>query len=314
MYASFLACDLSTPQTPIQGRIKRTKPFYVDEFKALKKLVAPEVSASLFLQQFMIPMNHIVVKEVKNIKINMCAPAWWHHRHGSDLSYDLNVYKNDTEFFDDLGAAYQAEFQELYELGCRYIQIDDPTFAFFCYEPTTAGMKEAGVDPEALLDTYVHSINACTKNRPSDLNVAVHICRGNYRGIHFCEGSYEPIAEKVFKGLDVDTLFLEFDDERSGGFDPLKHVPSNKTVVLGLVTTKKPNLESIDDLKSRVYKAAAAMENPLRSKEAALNQLCISPQCGFASTWHGNPITEEDEKKKLRLVVETAKQLWQDSE
>ncbi|KAJ3987764.1 hypothetical protein F5890DRAFT_1623617 [Lentinula detonsa] len=276
------------------GKIRRTKPFYVEEFKAIKSVVSAE--------------------EVKNIKINMCPPSWWHHRHGSDLAYDLTVYKSDDEFFDDLGAAYRAEFQELYELGCRNIQLDDPTFAFFCYEPTVSGMRESGVDPEKLLDTYIRSINVCTQGRPSDLRVGLHMCRGNYKGLYFCEGGYDRIAEKVFVGLDVDTLYLEFDDERSGSFDPLKYVPLNKTVVLGLVTSKDPKLENLDDLKRRVDEAATAMStNSSRSKETALNQLCISPQCGFASVWQGNPVTEEEEKKKLALVVEAAKQIWKDS-
>ncbi|KAF9076211.1 hypothetical protein BDP27DRAFT_1211056 [Rhodocollybia butyracea] len=272
------------------GKIKRTKPFYVEEFKALRSLVSPE--------------------EVKNIKVNMCPPAWWHHRHGSQLSYDLNVYKNDDEFFDALGVAYRAEFKELYELGCRNIQLDDPTFAFFCYDPTIEGMKAEGVDPDALLETYIRSVNVCTKDRPSDLKVGLHMCRGNYKGFHFCEGGYDRIAEKVFVGLDVDTLYLEYDDERSGSFEPLKHVPLNKTVVLGLVTTKNPKLENIDDLKRRVDEAATVMSqgNPKRSKEIALNH----PQCGFASVWQGNPLTEEDQKNKLTLVVETAKQIWRD--
>ncbi|KIK70913.1 hypothetical protein GYMLUDRAFT_32996 [Collybiopsis luxurians FD-317 M1] len=276
------------------GKIKRTKPFYVEEFKALKSAVAPE--------------------DVKRIKINVCAPTWWHHRHGSDLSYDLSVYKTDDEFFSDLGKAYREEFQELYELGCRNIQIDDPTFAFFCYEPTIAGMKAEGLDPDEILDTYIRATNYCTKDRPKDLRIGLHMCRGNYKGLHFCEGGYDNIAAKVFTGLDVDALYLEFDDERSGTFEPLKHVPLDKTVVLGLVSSKTGKLESIDELKKRVNEAAIAMskDSPKRSKETAKNQLWISPQCGFASVWQGNPITEEEEKAKLKLIVEAAKQIWTD--
>jgi methionine synthase II (cobalamin-independent) len=140
------------------------------------------------------------------------------------------------------------------------------------------------------------------------------MCRGNYKGMHFAEGAYDRIAEKVFNRLDVDALYLEYDNERSGSFDALKHFPLDKTVVLGLVTTKNGNMENMDDIKKRVDEAATAMskDNPLRSKEAALNQIWISPQCGFASTWEGNPITEEAEKAKLRLIVETAKQIWTD--
>ncbi|KAJ8083929.1 hypothetical protein PM082_002696 [Marasmius tenuissimus] len=278
------------PSIYCNGKIKRTKPFYVDQFKFTKSVVPPE--------------------DVENIKVNVCAPTWFHQRHGSDQTYDLNVYKNDDEYFDDLGVAYRAEFKELYDLGCRHIQIDDPTFAFFCHPGTAEGMQEIGVDPQALLNTYIRAINVCTEGRPEDLTISLHICRGNYRGQHFCAGGYEPIGE-VFHKLDVDALYLEYDDERSGTFEPLKHVPRNKTVVLGLVTTKNGQVETIEELKERVHKAAEAMaRSGTRSKEEALNQLCISPQCGFASTWEGNPITEEEQKMKLTLLVEAANQIW----
>ncbi|KAF5385436.1 hypothetical protein D9757_005342 [Collybiopsis confluens] len=276
------------------GKIKRTKPFYVEEFKALKRVV-PE-------------------QDVERIKINVCAPTWWHHRHGSTLSYDTNIYRTDDEFFSDLGTAYREEFQELYQLGCRNIQIDDPTFAFFCYEPTLAGMRAEGINPAELLDTYIRAINYCTKDRPKDLRIGLHICRGNYKGLHFCEGSYDHIAERVFTGMDVDALYLEYDDDRSGSFDALKHVPLDKTVVLGLICSKNGNLESIEKLKEQVDEAATVMSkgNLKRSKEAAMKQLWISPQCGFAAVWQGNPVTEQEEKAKLELVVEAARQIWKD--
>lgn len=143
------------------GNIKRTKPFYVDEFKFLRNLVAPG--------------------EVKNIKITMCSPSWFHQRHGSDQTYDLRVYKNDDEYFDDLGQAYRAEIKELYYLGCRHIQIDDPTFCYFCNDSVIVQMEAAGVDHEALLDTYIRAINICTAERPNDLTISVHMCRGNFR-------------------------------------------------------------------------------------------------------------------------------------
>ncbi|KAJ7293512.1 hypothetical protein C8J57DRAFT_1269228 [Mycena rebaudengoi] len=279
------------------GKIKRTEPFYVEHFKALKKLVPPE--------------------DVKHIKVNMCPPDWIHQRHGSDLTYDLAVYKNDgatRQYFDDLGIAYRAEIKELYELGCRNIQFDDPTFCYFCNEDMITGMEAAGVDHEALLDTYIRSINLCTADRPHDLNVGLHMCRGNYTGgVYFSEGGYDRIAAKLFTALDVDTFFLEYDDARSGDFAPLKYLPLNKVAVLGLVTTKNPKLEDAGAVKARIYEAADVLSThgvPPRSKEAALNQLCISPQCGFASVWQGNPVTEEDERNKLRLLVEIAKDVW----
>ncbi|KAL0578720.1 hypothetical protein V5O48_003276 [Marasmius crinis-equi] len=246
---------LGVPHFPsfyCNGKIKRTKPFYVDQFKFTKSVVPPE--------------------DVGNIKINMCAPTWFHQRHGSDQTYDLNVYKNDDEYFDDMAVAYRAEIKELYDLGCRHIQIDDPTFAFFCHEGAFDAMKEAGVDGQVLMNTYIRAINICTEGRPEDLTISLHICRGNFRGQFFCAGGYEPIAEALHK-LDVDALYLEFDDERSGDFAPLRHVPKNKAVVLGLVTTKRPELESVETLKARVDEAAAAMaRSGTRSKEEALDQ------------------------------------------
>ncbi|PPQ70490.1 hypothetical protein CVT26_013997 [Gymnopilus dilepis] len=278
------------------GKIRRTKPFYVDDFKYLKSVVPPE--------------------DVKYIKITMCSPSWFHQRHGSDESYDLSVYKNDDEFFDDLGKAYREEIQELYSLGCRHIQIDDPTFCYFCSEFMISGMEKAAVDHEALLDTYIRAINVVTEGRPSDLTVSVHMCRGNYKGgVHFTEGGYDRIAIKLFNTLDVDVFYLEYDTDRAGDFAPLRHLPLNKVAVLGLVTTKNPKLETVDELKARVEEAVEVLcqAEPRRSREAALNQLCISAQCGFASVWEGNPVTEEDEIKKLSLLVETAKQIWPDA-
>jgi methionine synthase II (cobalamin-independent) len=278
------------------GKIKRTRPFYVDEFNYLKSLVPLE--------------------DVEFIKITMCSPSWFHQRHGSDQTYDLSVYKNDDEFFDDLGKAYREEIKELYDLGCRHIQIDDPTFCYFCSENMISGMEKAGVDHEALLDTYIRAINVVTQGRPHDLTMSVHMCCGNFKGgVHFSEGGYGRIAVKLFNTLDVDVFYLEYDTERAGDFAPLKHLPLDKVAVLGLVTTKNPKLESAEDLKARVYEAAEVLcqGSPKRSKEVALNQLCISTQCGFASVWEGNPVTEEDEIKKLALLVETAKQIWPDS-
>ncbi|KAJ7783714.1 hypothetical protein DFH07DRAFT_864652 [Mycena maculata] len=282
------------PSYYCSGKIKRTVPFYVDHFKALKSVVPPE--------------------DVSRIKVNMCPPTWIHQRHGSELTYDPAVYHSDDEYFDDLGIAYRAEIKELYDLGCRNIQLDDPTFCYFCNDDMINGMEAAGVDHEALLNTYIRAINLCTQDRPGqDLNIGLHMCRGNFTGgIHFAEGGYHRIAVKLFNSVDVDTFYLEYDNERAGDFSPLKYLPLNKVAVLGIVTTKSPKLEDAQALKARIHEAAEFVANgvPRRSKEAALNQLCISPQCGFASTWQGNPVTEEDEKAKLRLLLEVAKEVW----
>jgi methionine synthase II (cobalamin-independent) len=229
------------------------------------------------------------------------------------MSYDTSVYQNDDLYFDGLGAAYREEIRDLYDLGCRHIQFDDPTFAYFCSESMLSGMEKADIDHEALLDTYIRAINLCVQDRPADLTIGLHICRGNFTGgVHFSEGSYDRIAVKLFHKLNVDTYYLEYDTERAGDFTPLKYLPLGKSVVLGLVTTKSPKMEAVEELKGRVYEAAEIITqgNPKRSKAEALDQLCISTQCGFASALGGNPVTEEDEKKKLALLVETAKQIW----
>ncbi|KAF9481015.1 UROD/MetE-like protein [Pholiota conissans] len=275
------------------GKIKRTRPFYVDDFKYLKSLIPAD--------------------DVKSIKLTMCSPSWFHQRHGSDLTYDLSVYESDDEYFDDLGKAYREEIKELYDLGCRHIQIDDPTFCYFCNEDMIVGMERAGVDHEALLDTYIRAINVITEGRPEDLMISVHMCRGNYKGgVHFSEGGYGRIAIKLFNTLDVDVFYLEYDTERAGDFAPLVHLPLGKVVVLGLVTTKNPKLESVEELKIRVNEAVEVLcqGSPKRSREVALNQLAISTQCGFASVWEGNPVTEEDQRRKLAVLVEAAKQIW----
>ncbi|KAJ7244730.1 hypothetical protein B0H12DRAFT_1308472 [Mycena haematopus] len=286
------------PSWYCSSKIKRTVPFYVDQFKALKAIVPPE--------------------DVGRIKVNMCPPTWIHQRHGSDLTYDPAVYQSDGEYeyFNDLGIAYRAEIKELYDLGCRNIQLDDPTFCYFCNDDMINGMEAAGVDHEALLDTYIRATNLCTVDRPDDLHIGLHMCRGNFRGgVHFSEGGYHRIAVKLFNSVDVDTFYLEYDNERSGDFSPLKHLPPNKVAVLGIVTTKSPKLEDAQVLKARIYEAAdvVAAGIPPRSKEAALNQLVLPLDflCGFASVWQGNPVTEEDQKAKLQLLLKVAGEIWQ---
>ncbi|KIY64209.1 UROD/MetE-like protein [Cylindrobasidium torrendii FP15055 ss-10] len=275
------------------GKIRRTRPLYVEQFKYLASLVEPE--------------------DVKNLKITVCSPSWFHQRHGSDMTYDRSVYQDDDAYFDDLGIAYRAEFKELYDLGCRNVQIDDPTFCFFCSGVVTAKMREMGVNPDVLLDTYIRAINVCTRDRPADMNLALHLCRGNFMGAHFCEGDYEPIASRVFKNIDVDTFYLEFDNTRSGGFAPLRFMPETKNVVLGLITTKHGDLEDVDLLRTRLRDAVNVMveDGQLKTVEYAMSRLAISPQCGFASVWQGNPLTEEDQRNKLELVAKTAKEIWE---
>lgn len=262
---------------------------YVKDFVYLKGLVSPQ--------------------NVKNLKITVCGPTWMHLRHGPEDTYDTSVYKSDAAYFADLVHAYREEFRALYAEGCRNIQFDDPTFAFFCVDSTIEGMEKAGVDSEKLFDTYINVYNAILKDRPADLTVGVHTCRGNYKGMHYCEGGYDRIARKYFTALNVDCYYLEYDNERSGGFEPLKHLPLNKVAVLGLITTKDGKLESLEDLQDSVNEVVDILVDgsPKRSRAYALNQLCISPQCGFASVAEGNPITEEEQRRKLTLVLEAAR-------
>ncbi|EPT03867.1 hypothetical protein FOMPIDRAFT_1022060 [Fomitopsis schrenkii] len=274
------------------GKIKRTKGVHTDDFKYLKALVSPE--------------------HVKYIKITICGPTWMHLRHGSEYTYDKSVYASDAEYFEDLIKAYREEIDELYQLGCRNIQFDDPTFAFFCAESMITGMEQASVNHEELLDMYIDLYNAILANRPEDLTVGIHTCRGNFKGMHYSDGSIERIAEKYFGNLNVDCYYLEYDTERSGGLEPLRFLPPTKTVVLGIVSTKVAQLEGIAELKARVEEAVGIISHgqPKRSRQEALNQLCLSPQCGFASVYEGNPITPEEQRRKLELVVEAAKQIW----
>jgi 5-methyltetrahydropteroyltriglutamate--homocysteine methyltransferase len=233
-------------------------------------------------------------------KVCIPSPTMAHFR-GGRAGIDIEAYPDLEEFFADLARCFTEEIDALYDAGCRYVQLDDTNLAYLCDEKMRQGVIERGDDPDELPRSYAELINAAIGGRPDDLVVGVHLCRGNYRSTWFASGGYEPVAEVLFNELDVDTYFLEYDDERSGDFAPLRFVPAGKTVVLGLVSSKLGALESSDDLKRRVDEAAV---------HVPLDQLCLSPQCGFSSTIHGNEITVDDQWAKLRLVVETAEAIW----
>ncbi|EIM83799.1 UROD/MetE-like protein [Stereum hirsutum FP-91666 SS1] len=278
-----------------EGKLHRTKSFYRSQFEYMKKITPPE--------------NH------KNIKITMCAPEWFHLRHGPH-AYPKEVYANDDEYFADIAVAYQEEIAELYSLGCRNIQFDDPLLAYFCAESMITGMEKEGIDHEKILTTYIKAYQDCLKGKPEDMNAGLHLCRGNFRdGRHFAEGGYDRIAVRLFNEIPVECYYLEYDTSRAGTFEPLRFMPKDKVVVLGLLTSKFPQLEDKEELKAKVHAAASVIANGTvpRSQEEALNQICISPQCGFASHADGNPVTEADVIKKLSLVVETAKEIWADA-
>ncbi|EIW54777.1 UROD/MetE-like protein [Trametes versicolor FP-101664 SS1] len=282
------------PQHLFQKKLERTKPLYGEAFDFLKKLAGPE--------------------NLQKLKLTLGAPEWYHFRHGK-YTYESTAYANDDDYFADLIKIYRDEFRDLYSRGCRHIQIDDPILVSFCDEKLRQLMLKEAVDPEALLDTYIRVLNGCIAEKPSDLLVSVHICRGNVRPDRqpFIWGPYNRIAKKLFNDLKFEQYYLEYDTERAGTFEPLQYLPRNKHVVLGLVSTKSPELEDPVVLRGRIMDAAEVIargEVP-RSVEEALDQLSISTQCGFASHAPGfAAVTYEDMVKKLTLVRDVARTVW----
>jgi 5-methyltetrahydropteroyltriglutamate--homocysteine methyltransferase len=220
---------------------------------------------------------------------------------GGRAAVDEAVYPDMDEFWRDLTAAYAEEVSRLGAQGCRYLQFDDTSLAYLNDPAQRAEIAARGDDAEHLHEAYIRHINEALSTRPEGMAVTTHMCRGNFRSSWVAEGGYEFVAEALFNQLEVDGFFMEWDDERSGGFEPLRFVPPGKVVVLGLVTTKRGELESKDMLKRRVEEASAFID---------VDQLCLSPQCGFSSTAEGNALTVDDEIAKLRLVVETAEDIW----
>ena len=223
------------------------------------------------------------------------------HYRGGRSAIDESVYPDLDQFWADLAAAYAEEVRRLYDLGCRYLQLDDTSLAYMNDPAQRRHVAEIGGDPEHQHETYIANINRALAGRPADLAVTTHMCRGNNQSMWAAEGSYDFVAEALFNTLEVDGFFCEWDDERSGGFEPLRFVPKGRRVVLGLVTTKRGELESKDDLKRRIDDAARFVD---------VDQLCLSPQCGFSSTKEGNNLTAEQQWAKLALIVDTALDVW----
>jgi 5-methyltetrahydropteroyltriglutamate--homocysteine methyltransferase len=259
----------------VNGKVRRTKPIMVDDFKFVK-------AATARTAKFCIP-----------------SPTYLHMRGGRKV-IDKTAYPDVTEFWDDIVKAYRAEIADMAAAGCTYLQLDDVSFATLCDSGVQDQVHKDGEDAIALAHLYADVINGITRDR-GDMAITMHTCRGNAMSMWMAEGGYEPVAEAVFGKVDVDGFFLEYDTERAGGFEPLRFVPKNRKVVLGLVSTKTPVLESKDALKRRIEEAA---------KYVPLENLCISPQCGFASTHHGNKVTEDIERRKLALCVEVADEVW----
>jgi 5-methyltetrahydropteroyltriglutamate--homocysteine methyltransferase len=233
-------------------------------------------------------------------KLTIPSPSMVHYR-GGQASVDPDVYPDMDAFWSDLTAAYRDEVRRLGELGCTYLQLDDTSLSYLNDPSERASLASRGDDAEHLHLEYIRHFNEAISERPEGMTITTHTCRGNFRSSWVAQGGYDYVAEALFNELDVDGFFLEYDDERSGGFEPLRHVPPGKMVVLGLVTTKRPELESKDDLKRRIEEASRFVD---------VDQLCLSPQCGFSSTVEGNALTRDQQLAKLRLVVETAEEVW----
>lgn len=260
----------------VAGRLDRPRPIFVEAFRFLAS----------------------VARAVP--KITIPSPSLLHFR-GGRHAVDETAYPDIEEFYSDLARVYAEEIADLAAAGCRYLQLDEVNFAYLCDPRLRAEVRRFGEDPDALPRTYARLINRSLAARPADTIVGMHLCRGNFESAWLAEGGYEPVAEVLFNEIDIDRYLLEYDTDRAGDFRPLRHLPRGKIVVLGLITTKRGALESADDLARRIDEAA---------RFAPLEQLALSPQCGFASAGRGNLLTVDEQWAKLRLVVDTARRVW----
>src|SRR6266540_3522291 len=271
--------EFTSAALKVHDKVRLERPIFADHFQALKALT-DETGATP--------------------KLTIPSPSMVHYR-GGPAAIDPNVYADVDEFWNDLSAVYAEEVRRLGELGCTYLQFDDTSLAYLNDSRQRELIKQRGDDANHLHLRYIRQINQALATKPPGTTVTTHMCRGNFRSSWAAEGGYDFVAEALFNELGVDGFFLEYDDARSGGFEPLRFVPKGKMVVLGLVTTKRGELEAKDDLKRRVEEA---------SVHVPLDQLCLSPQCGFSSTVEGNLVTYDDQVAKLRLIVETAEEIW----
>ena len=273
-----------------------------DDHDHEQAFTAPHLAAAVGRSQPIAVDEFSFVKSVtrETPKVTLPSPPsmhFWRLNQGIEPA----VYDDAEAFFADLAAVYREEIAALAAEGATYVQLDDVPFAMLCDPAVQDRVNAAGLDAMGLIDDYVALFNDCLRDRSEAVTAAVHLCRGNYKGHFLSEGGYDAIADALFNQLDVDAFFLEYDSPRAGDFAPLKFVPPDKMVVLGLVSSKSPELEPVDDLRRRIDDAAAYID---------LDQLCLSPQCGFASTVAGNPVTVDDQKAKLGLVVEVAERVW----
>ncbi|MCC6949617.1 MAG: 5-methyltetrahydropteroyltriglutamate--homocysteine S-methyltransferase [Bradyrhizobiaceae bacterium] len=268
--------DRAPPSLEVKGKLARRGGIFVDDFKFLKSVTR------------------------QTPKVTIPSPTVLHFR-GGRKTISEKAYPDMNEFFADLARVYREEIADLAAAGCRYLQIDEVNLAYLCDPHLRNEVAGFGEDPDALPKTYAKLINDAIAGRPKDMVVGLHLCRGNFAGAWVAEGGYEPVAELLFNEINVDAYFLEYDSPRAGGFEPLRFLPQDKLAVLGLITTKSPQLEKKDELKRRIDEA---------SRIAPLEQLALSPQCGFSSGIDGQAMRFDDEVQKLRLTVETAREVW----
>jgi 5-methyltetrahydropteroyltriglutamate--homocysteine methyltransferase len=271
--------EFTSAALKVNQKVRLERPIFGDDFQVLKALT-DETGATA--------------------KLTIPSPSMVHYR-GGPAAIDPNVYPDVDEFWNDLSAAYAEQVRMVHELGCTYLQFDDTSLAYLNDPRQREMIASRGDDAEHLHLRYIRQVNAALAAKPEGMTVTTHMCRGNYRSSWAAEGGYDFVAEALFSQLAVDGFFLEYDDARSGGFEPLRFVPQGKMVVLGLVTTKRGELESKDELTRRIEAA---------SKFVPLEQLCLSPQCGFSSTVEGNLLSYDQEVAKLRRIVETAEEVW----
>lgn len=273
------------PIASVTGRVACSRPIMAGHFRFLADAVARDVA------------SHGGPAAVA--KMTIPSPSMLHLR-GGRAAISRATYPDLDAFWDDVAAAYRVAIGHLADAGCRYLQLDDITFAYLCDPKIRDNCRANGDDPDALPRRYAQVINAALAGRPAGMAVTIHTCRGNFKSAWVAEGGYDPVVEAMFSA-DVDGWFMEFDSARAGGFEPLRHLPAGKQVVLGLVTTKLGDLESADALMRRIDEAARVVP---------LDQLCLSPQCGFSSTHHGNALSQDDQWRKLERVVEVARRVW----
>jgi len=271
------------PSLAVTGKLAHKNPIQVDDFKYLESVIAKSG-----------------IKATP--KVCIPSPTMVHFR-GGRASIDIESYPDIGVFFQDLARVYQEELDALYRAGCRFVQFDDTNLAYLCDEKMRQGVVDRQDDPATLTKKYAELINAAVSKKPDDMKIGIHLCRGNYRSTWFASGGYEPVAEVLFKDLNVDVYFLEYDDARSGDFAPLRYLPPHKIVVLGVMSSKTSKLDDKAAIIQRLHEAAKVCPR-------GLDQLCLSHQCGFSSTQEGNELTEEEQWAKVKLEVEIAKEVW----